>query len=696
MAGSDGVEEHGDDDGRPSARRRVRRELAALAEVAGLAGLAFTRPVLDSFGRSPETFITRGASGADVVAFALIVALVPTLVVGLLGLVAGLAGDRSRARFHLAAVGLLAGLAAWRLGVDATTWATPALVGLGAGAAVLAAVLRRRYRLTATYLRYLGAASVLFVGHFLLLSPANQFLAGDDPTSFDVTPGESASGDGAGDLPPVVVVVLDALPTASLLDGTGRIDAELYPHLAAFAEDATWYRNHTTTAAATFQAVPALLTGRLPELSAPMPDVAFHPGNLFSLLAGTHDVEAVEQITRLCPPDVCPREGGGALRKLLGDAVEWWRGGLLAEHDAGARILPGALEPDRLDQFLAWVEDQDFTPGDRPGPWFYHLVMPHDPWVVLDDGTRYAALDEEPYGLAWHDRWDAGTEVARQRHVLQLQAVDRALGVLFDELRAAGTYDDALVVVVGDHGEAFTPGARLRGLGEAQFDQVAWTPLLIKAPGQTEGAVDDANVLNVDLLPTIADLLGIGVPWETYGVPARQVPSVRPPDLKPVLSDAQHDLEPAPDSPYIMLDAAEGFARTLAADPVPAEGEGAVWRRTRFGHLVGRPVAELAVGEPLDAELAVRELDHLATGDPPLLELVAPTDLEEGAVVAVAVDGTVAAVAPVEPAAPGDGERVVHALLHPDAAGGDGRVAAHLVEGAPGSPTLRPLRVVDG
>src|SRR5690606_19174467 len=226
---------------------------------------------------------------------------------------------------HLAAVGLLAGLAAWRLGVDATTWATPALVGLGAGAAVLAAVLRRRYRLTATYLRYLGAASVLFVGHFLLLSPANQFLAGDDPTSFDVTPGESASGDGAGDLPPVVVVVLDALPTASLLDGTGRIDAELYPHLAAFAEDATWYRNHTTTAAATFQAVPALLTGRLPELSAPMPDVAFHPGNLFSLLAGTHDVEAVEQITRLCPPDVCPREGGGALRKLLGDAVEWWR-----------------------------------------------------------------------------------------------------------------------------------------------------------------------------------------------------------------------------------------------------------------------------------------------------------------------------------------------------------------------------------
>ena len=121
-----------------------------------------------------------------------------------------------------------------------------------------------------------------------------------------------------------------------------------------------------------------------------------------------------------------------------------------------------------------------------------------------------------------------------------------------------------------------------------------------------------------------------------------------------------------------------------------------MWR-ARFGHLVGRPVAELAVGEPADAELAVRELDRLATGDPPLLELLAPTDLEEGTVVAVEVDGTVAAVAPVTPAAPDDdGDRVVHALLHPDAAGGDGRVAAHVVEGPAGSPTLRPLRVVDG
>src|SRR5690606_36084953 len=132
-------------------------------------------------------------------------------------------------------------------------------------------------------------------------------------------------------------------------------------------------------------------------------------------------------------------------------------------------------------------------------------------------------------------------------------------------------------------------------------------------------------------------------------------------------------------------------------DPVPGEGEGAVWQRTRFGHLVGRPVAELAVGEPADAELAVRELERLATGDPPLLELLAPTDLEEGTVVAVEVDGTVAAVAPVTPAAPDDdGDRVVHALLHPDAAGGDGRVAAHVVEGPAGSPTLRPLRVVGG
>ena len=44
-----------------------------------------------------------------------------------------------------------------------------------------------------------------------------------------------------------------------------------------------------------------------------------------------------------------------------------------------------------------------------------------------------------------------------------------------------------------------------------------WVPQFIKAPGQDGGVVDDRNWEQVDLLPTVADLVGIQVPWTTEG-----------------------------------------------------------------------------------------------------------------------------------------------------------------------------------
>ena len=44
-----------------------------------------------------------------------------------------------------------------------------------------------------------------------------------------------------------------------------------------------------------------------------------------------------------------------------------------------------------------------------------------------------------------------------------------------------------------------------------------WVPQFIKAPGQDSGAVDDRNWEQVDLLPTVADLAGIQVPWKMEG-----------------------------------------------------------------------------------------------------------------------------------------------------------------------------------
>ena len=43
-------------------------------------------------------------------------------------------------------------------------------------------------------------------------------------------------------------------------------------------------------------------------------------------------------------------------------------------------------------------------------------------------------------------------------------------------------------------------------LGAVLVALVAFVPLFVKEPGQTDGRVDDRNVLSIDILPTIADV----------------------------------------------------------------------------------------------------------------------------------------------------------------------------------------------
>ena len=50
-----------------------REELRYLCELVALTGLAMAQPVLDVFGKSPETFAFRGVSRAGIIEFAILV-----------------------------------------------------------------------------------------------------------------------------------------------------------------------------------------------------------------------------------------------------------------------------------------------------------------------------------------------------------------------------------------------------------------------------------------------------------------------------------------------------------------------------------------------------------------------------------------------------------------------------------------------
>lgn len=681
---------------------RVRNEVLLALELVALTSFAFARAILSAFGDTPEVFVGRGASRLDIVAFGLAVTLVPALVAVAVGAASGALGPRARHATHLGLVTVCAGLGVWRAAHDPTggrTWALPALaVGAAGGVAVGLLRWRRRTRgVTASFLRWASIGAVVYLVQFLWLSPVSSHLlrAAGAADRDAVAAATAGLGD---DAPPIVMVVFDQLPTASLLDGTGAIDRELFPNFAALADDATWYRNHTTVASKTVWAVPALLTGRYQPDALARPD----PENLFALLAERYEVTAREAVTRLCPADVCERPMPSALRPLLGDASRWWRLGSTLD-DVGAMLptLPGATGPGRYEAAREAIAELDLAGGDRPPFAFLHVLVPHVPWHYTDTGELYEPSPQMPGSLAFGTWGAAGIDVARQRHVLQVQAADALLGELLDRLREEGVYDDALVVVTGDHGVAFQPFRSAHELVGGNEHEILWTPLLVKAPGQTEGAVDDGNVLSLDVVPTIASILGIDLPWEVDGIPAPTAAGERPDHLKPWTSpydpDGDGDLEePSGDPPVVEIETAAMFERMLASDPVAADGPDGAWRLTDHGAAIGQPVDRFAAGDPVDAAVTVTwpdGFDGIDTDEPLPLHLVAGTDLPAGTTVAFALDGTIAALGEVQDHPEGDG-LLVQGLLVPWAFhDGDHELEAFVVTGDPSAPVLAPVAV---
>ena len=158
---------------------------------------------------------------------------------------------------------------------------------------------------------------------------------------------------------------------------------------------------------------------------------------------------------------------------------------------------------------------------------FVPISLPHQPFVQSPDGCNYPDPTEQ-LSTTWPNQTLA--DLGRQRHLLQAASADRLLGMTLDALEDAGTYDDALVTVVADHGISFDAGQDLRLLvdglvpSERGIAELAWVPFFLKEPGQTEGSVSDADVTVYDVLPTMAEVLGVDLRWTLAGRSAFDAP----------------------------------------------------------------------------------------------------------------------------------------------------------------------------
>ncbi|MFD0698533.1 LTA synthase family protein [Paenibacillus sp. GCM10027628] len=99
---------------------------------------------------------------------------------------------------------------------------------------------------------------------------------------------------------------------------------------------------------------------------------------------------------------------------------------------------------------------------------------------------------------------------------------DYALGTFIDKLKASGMWDKTLFVAYGDHfglqPEDIKPDTLSSELGFTYHERVTRfnIPLFIHMPGQTKGQVVNQVGGQLDIMPTIANLLGISLQDEGF------------------------------------------------------------------------------------------------------------------------------------------------------------------------------------
>jgi len=233
----------------------------------------------------------------------------------------------------------------------------------------------------------------------------------------------------------------------------------------------------------------------------------------------------VEPFTHLCPPELCaevPRTTQQErLRSILVDSVRLYAMMLWPALDISASIQDpfheftpdGAdsdAETDPVNEFAKFLNGITSAPGNL---YFIHVLLPHIPFRYYPSGVQYNDGGE----LAGHESeiWvdSVLAEQALQRHMLQVQTVDRVLGDLLAKLESREILNESLLVVTADHGASYREGVPRRAITHENAHEVGLVPLFIKAPHQARGLVDTEPARSIDVLPTLAAHLGLELPW---------------------------------------------------------------------------------------------------------------------------------------------------------------------------------------
>jgi len=310
------------------------------------------------------------------------------------------------------------------------------------------------------------------------------------------TASAQAAPDASEKQPNVILIVLDTLRAEQLsCYGYAR---QTSPNLDAFAAGATRYARALNASPWTLPSHASLFTGLYPfehgahsfPIETKIPKNAYPLDERHETLTEALAAEGYQTAAFVCN---------------VGYLGPWTR------MDQGFELYRCRSEyvEEQLPRVLEWVEREAKAPfflflnwmdthrpyNTRPRPGFIDPPAPHE------RREQKPKLVQRLANTVMRDGQPA-PEALRQRVVDQYDTAianqDEQLGRLFDRLRALALFEDAVILVTSDHGEYFGEHFLVEHSKDV-YQEALWAPLIIKGPGQREGAVDETLVSSVDL-----------------------------------------------------------------------------------------------------------------------------------------------------------------------------------------------------
>ncbi len=190
----------------------------------------------------------------------------------------------------------------------------------------------------------------------------------------------------------------------------------------------------------------------------------------------------------------------------------------------GDKVLFRALEAYRDSTFFFYYHYRNLHLPYTPSPPYDRMFTPkdYDRSGFVRDRVEVVrgnvTIPVGSVGLGAEDRdWIVGLYDGQVREM-----DERFFKPLYEALKRLGLYEKTLVIVTADHGEELMehgfighPSTSLKG---SVFDEVLRIPLVMVCPSLLPaGRIVDLQVRNIDILPTVLDLLELPIPQTVQG-----------------------------------------------------------------------------------------------------------------------------------------------------------------------------------